>query len=86
MESEEAMSEESVDINKAIESFGQVEKLTEEQEQQLLQGLHQHTLESLSFTDAVTIVSQLTLSKMREAVKSMSDEEKVQTYQELNLK
>ena len=76
-----------VDINKAIENFSaEAQKLTKEQESQLALALHQQVLASISFAEGVQIVSSLTLDKVKADMESLSDEEKMQAYKDLNLK
>lgn len=61
-------------------------KLTEDQEKQLLEAFHQRVMEDISFREAVQIVSNVAADKLSKELQSMSEEEKTKAYQDLNLK
>lgn len=63
-----------------------MDKLSTEQEQELLDALHKQMVSSISFEEGVKIVSLMILDKIQSDLNQLSDEEKVQTYQDLNLK
>lgn len=62
------------------------DKLTEDQEKQLLEAFHQRVMEDISFKEAVQIVSNVAADKLSKELQCMSEEEKTQAYKDLNLK
>ncbi len=62
------------------------EKLSQEQEEELVRFLHQGIVSDLSFTEAISLVSNVVLDQVKKNVAEMTDEQKNQAYQDINLK
>lgn len=63
--------------------MSEVEKLTEEQQEELRKALVNRIASNLTFTELIDIVTSLSINEVSKNLSEMSEEEKLETYKEV---